>query len=294
MTGEQWVSLIDTAGISFTSKGVMVKGHVTFGDWLSAGERFRDFVTAIDASVAMAWGDWLLIGEEHFPGEYSQGLDLVQPVSHDPAMNPKAESTLNNYRWVAKNTPHWMRGLPGLGFRHYADALRIKAEEERYAFLMNASQNGWSVRRAAQELPPRENDTTPLPGTTADAKFELEVENHVLRQELAERQAALEETDGNIEKARDILEDVAYDLPEAQAEQVRKALDYLKPVVVKSEFISLVGQAVDLYREGRYSEMVFIMDQLGEMYSELFSARAEVVLNGKIIDAETGEVLEDA
>src|SRR5262245_35800074 len=125
-------TLTTTGGITFTSTGLDLDTlrlaqdetpQITFEAWLQAGLSFRQFGSTIDAAVAFCYGDWLNLGEDALKAEeYSQGLDVVLPLNSDDLHLQRADKTIWQYKRLARETPRWMRGLPGLSQRHYLDA----------------------------------------------------------------------------------------------------------------------------------------------------------------------------
>lgn len=280
-------------GLTFTPTGLEVPDNYTFTaeEWLQAGLSFRQFVSTVDAAIAFCWGDWLNFGEDALGEAYAQGFEVILPINPDDFQLQRAEKTIYQYRRLARETPKWMRGLPGLSARHYLDAIRISNHEARYEHLVKASVEGWSVRGAAKELPPLAGELSP-PATRDDVNHELTVQNHRLQHELDVKQAMMDEASGNISQARDILEHVVEELPVEQAEQIQKALGYLRPMVVRSEFVELVGQAIDLYDRGEIGAMVEVMERLRELRQEMVqspvgheaqSARAELASDEDVI-----------
>jgi hypothetical protein len=297
-------ALTTSNNLTFTSTGLEVPDNYlpTAEEWLQAGLSFRQFVSTIDAAVAFCYGDWLNLGEQVLGEDYAQGFEVVLPINPDDFQLQRAEKTIYQYRSLARETPRWMRGLPGLSARHYLNAIRIPDLVARYEHLVQASVQGWSVRRAAQELP--NGELPQLPATKDDLNHQLTVENHHLQHELDVNRAMIEEASGNIGEARSILEHVVDELPTEQAEQVQKALSYLKPVI-RSEFVELVDVAIDLYDRGEIGAMVEVMERLKVLRREMtcieLSARADcascpvgddiITVNGKI--EHRGEWLEN-
>jgi hypothetical protein len=283
----QTSTLTTSNGLTFTPIGLKIQdGYTpTVEQWLQAGLSFRQFVSTIDAAVAFCYGDWLNLGEQVLGEDYAQGFEVILPINPDDIQLQRAEKTIYQYRRLARETPQWMRGLPGLSARHYLDAIRIPDLQSRYGHLVKVSTAGWSVRRAAQELPSPDGEVPP-PATKDDVNHQLTIENHSLQQKLDVQQAMLDRTSTNIEQVRDILEIMVEDLPTAQAEQARRALEYLQPVVVNSEFFDLVGQAIDLYDRGEMAAMVEVMERLKELREEMTttqSARTDgdiILVNG--------------
>lgn len=283
-------ALITSNGLAFTPTGLEASTHVTFDQWLQAGLSFRSFVSTIDAAVAFCYGDWLNYGEDHFPDEYSQGLDVVLPINASELQVQPADKTIYEYKRLSREYPkeeNW-RGLPGLSKRHYIDAIRIKDKEARHEHLVQASVNSWSVRKAAEQLPPPRGGEV-LPPTQADINFELEKKNYRLEHELAKRQALLDETASGISEARDILAGVVDDLPPFQAERVQQAIERLRPAVVDSELVELAVEVVRLYEAGAMGEMVAVIERLKEVLSTVQSARADseiITVNGRVVNRE--------
>lgn len=278
-------ALTTSNGLTFTPTGLeVIDGFTpTAEQWLQAGLSFRQFVSTIDAAVAFCYGDWLNLGEQVLGEDYAQGFDVILPINPADWELQRAEKTIYQYRRLARETPKWMRGLPGLSARHYLNAIRITDPRERYEHLVQASVNGWSVRRASQELPAL--DSGPVPATRDDINHQLVVENGHLQHELDVHRALMSEASGNVEQARDILEHVVETLPAQQAQQVQQALGYLRPVVVRSEFVELVGQAIDLYDKGDMAAMVEVMERLRELRREMVGQTTDsIVVNGKVED----------
>lgn len=85
-------------------------------------------------------GDWLVYGQERYPGKYRRAME-------ETGLDYK---TLRNYAWIARRFPASERN-PRLSFQHHAEVASL-APEERRSWLDRAAQEGWSRNRLRHEL----------------------------------------------------------------------------------------------------------------------------------------------
>lgn len=267
-------ALITSNHLAFTSTGLKPDSHpITEEEWLQAGYDFRQYCNTNDATEGLLWGAWLNFGKRKFGEAYSQGYDLVLSPDPDDRRSHYATKTIWQYEYTSEHIPPYLWGLAGVSHRHYFDAAtRLKDKTELCEHLIKVSQLGLSVRAALKLLPPSERKQTSRPASYPDdINHELTVENHKLRNELDVHRALIDEAESSIEQARGILVDVVDELSVEQAKRVQQAIDCLTPVVVRSEFVELVGQAIDLYDRGEITAMVDVMERLRILRKEMLN-----------------------
>jgi hypothetical protein len=85
-------------------------------------------------------GDWLVYGQERYPGTYRQAMEETG-LDYE---------TLRNYAWISRRFPASERH-PGLSFQHHVEVASL-APEERRRWLDRAAREGWSRNRLRREL----------------------------------------------------------------------------------------------------------------------------------------------
>ncbi|MCK2216181.1 LmbU family transcriptional regulator [Actinomadura sp. ATCC 31491] len=107
-----------------------------FESWCRIGQQIR----RISDSSCWWLADWLVYGEEQFPGRY-------QVVCEETSLSYQ---TLRNYAWVARKFPP-SRRRDSLSLQHHAEAASLP-EAEQDLWLARAERESWSARRLRQEL----------------------------------------------------------------------------------------------------------------------------------------------
>ncbi|MFC7721116.1 LmbU family transcriptional regulator [Nonomuraea recticatena] len=107
-----------------------------FESWCRIGQQIR----RISDSSCWWLADWLVYGEEQFPGRY-------QVVCDETSLSYQ---TLRNYAWVARKFPP-SRRRDSLSLQHHAEAASLPGAEQDL-WLARAEREGWSARRLRQEL----------------------------------------------------------------------------------------------------------------------------------------------
>ncbi|WP_345570302.1 LmbU family transcriptional regulator [Nonomuraea rosea] len=105
-----------------------------------AWERIGDQLGVIGNSSAWWLGDWLVYGEESFPGRYRLAISQTN-LSY---------KTLRNYAWVARNVP-MSRRRDTLSLQHHAQVAALSADEQE-RWLARAEEEGWPQSRLRKEL----------------------------------------------------------------------------------------------------------------------------------------------
>lgn len=288
-------TLTTTNGLAFTSTGLEVysDNEPTLEGWYNAGVDFKRFCDTHEAVEKLLWGAWLNYGKHKFGDGYAIGYDVViAPELDNPTHAPK---TIWQYEYTSANVPLHLWGLPGVSHRHYFDAvtrLRDKSNEEYgpatilAEHLANVSSNRWTVRQALAQLPPSgrqlQPPNEPLPGFVSDINHQLTVENHRLQRELEATRIVMTQADDNISEAVSLLEDVLPDLPEMAQSKVTQAMSYLRTITVRYELIDMIFKAIDYRREGNFSKMDEVMEQIDKMRSEV--SDGTITVNGTEYD----------
>lgn len=116
--------------------GLELPGHLSFNAWQDVGQ---SLVAIMDSSV---WwlADWLVFGQEHYPGRYD---DAIRRTSLD-------YQTLRNYAWVARRLS-LPRRRDTLSFAHHAEVAALPAPEQDY-WLQQAERYQWSRNILRREL----------------------------------------------------------------------------------------------------------------------------------------------
>jgi hypothetical protein len=117
-----------------------VELHIPAGLGFESWRRIGDQIRRISDSSCWWLADWLVYGEEQFPGRY-------QVVCEETSLRYQ---TLRNYAWVARKFPP-SRRRDSLSLQHHAEAASLP-EPEQDLWLARAEREGWSARRLRQEL----------------------------------------------------------------------------------------------------------------------------------------------
>ena len=128
--------------------GYQLPSLTDLNTWLEIGQQLDELheQQARRLSAVYWWiGDWLLFGEEHFPDEYSQGLDDFQRRYGD--------ETLRNMRWVASKIPPVNR-LTDLSWPKHRIVAMLSASEQAEV-LKTASEEEWTVSELREEAKQR-------------------------------------------------------------------------------------------------------------------------------------------
>ncbi|MFE0153537.1 LmbU family transcriptional regulator [Nonomuraea sp. NPDC059007] len=107
---------------------------------LDSWERIGDQLYVIGNCAAWWLGDWLVYGQDSFPGRYRQAM----------AKSSLSYKTLRNYAWIARNVPV-SRRRDTLSVQHHAQVAAFP-EEEQEAWLARAHQGKWSLSRLRSEI----------------------------------------------------------------------------------------------------------------------------------------------
>lgn len=152
--------------------GLRVPDHeeVPFAEWERLGSR----LSIMEKGVQFAVGDWLNEIEERFGEEAAQAVDASQ----------WRESTVSNYRWVAKSVPKSVRMMDaGLSFKHHQVLARYPARTQK-RWLKRAANDGdpWTVARLKAAL--LEGEDLPIVGwrllvTCEDAQQRLDLKTQL-------------------------------------------------------------------------------------------------------------------
>jgi len=126
----------DGERVMLSGSGLQLPRQLPFERWLGIGWR----LCAVSTSTAWCLGDWLVFGENTYPGRYRQA---VEQTSLD-------YQTLRNYAWVAKRFA-FSRRRDTLSFGHHAEVAAL-AEAEQDFWLRKAEQHQWPVKRLRREV----------------------------------------------------------------------------------------------------------------------------------------------
>ena len=133
--------------------GLELPGRLSFDAWQDVG---RHLAAIIDTS---AWwlADWLVFGQEHYPGRYD---DAIRKTSLD-------YQTLRNYAWVARRIS-LPRRRDTLSFAHHAEVAALPFPEQDY-WLRQAERYQWSRNILRRELRASLKDRKQQPQNARDA-----------------------------------------------------------------------------------------------------------------------------
>ncbi|WCD86486.1 hypothetical protein KPP03845_102836 [Streptomyces xanthophaeus] len=107
---------------------------------LSEWKRFGRHLFLIADSSCWWLGDWLIFGQETYPGRYRQAME-------ETCLDYK---TLRNYAWIARRFPASERH-PKVSFQHHAEVASLEPAK-RAMWLERAAQEGWSRNALRQHL----------------------------------------------------------------------------------------------------------------------------------------------
>ncbi|MFJ2833625.1 LmbU family transcriptional regulator [Streptomyces sp. NPDC087263] len=120
---------IPVNGLTATRRtGLALPSDLSLAEWSHLGQQIH----VIADSSAWWLGDWLVFGQEHYPGHYRR---TVEQTSLD-------YQTLRNYAWVARKFSPGRR-WGKLSFQHHAEVAAVP-EAEQDAWLTQAEEGGWS------------------------------------------------------------------------------------------------------------------------------------------------------
>jgi hypothetical protein len=116
--------------------GLQLPPKLSFEAWLVVG---RQLSVVVDSS-AWCQGDWLIYGEDVYPGRYREAIERT-------CLDYK---TLRNYAWVARRFPV-SRRRDMLSFGHHAEVAGLPEPEQDY-WLRKAEEFGWSRNQTRREV----------------------------------------------------------------------------------------------------------------------------------------------
>jgi hypothetical protein len=116
--------------------GLRLPRKFSFETWLAVGQQLAT------AASSSSWclGDWLVYGEDIFPGRYREAIELT-------SLDYK---TLRNYAWVTRRFP-MSRRRDTLSFGHHAEVAALPRPEQDY-WLRKADELGWSRNQMRREV----------------------------------------------------------------------------------------------------------------------------------------------
>ncbi|MFG2229843.1 LmbU family transcriptional regulator [Streptomyces sp. NPDC048723] len=107
---------------------------------LNEWKRLGKHLYLITDSSSWWLGDWLIFGQDTYPGRYRQAME-------ETLLEYK---TLRNYAWIARRFPAAERH-PEVSFQHHAEVASLEPAE-RAMWLERAAQGGWSRNTLRQHL----------------------------------------------------------------------------------------------------------------------------------------------
>jgi hypothetical protein len=129
--------------------GLELPPYLTYDAWQSVGRQL-----SVIADTSAWWlGDWLVFGQEHYPGRYG---DAIEKTCLD-------YQTLRNYAWVARRFS-LSRRRDKLSFAHHAEVAALPEHEQDY-WLRMAEHDQWSRNLLRRELRASLRDRGQEPGT---------------------------------------------------------------------------------------------------------------------------------
>ncbi|MFZ3493768.1 LmbU family transcriptional regulator [Streptomyces sp. 5.8] len=131
---------------------------------LAEWKRFGKHLYLIADSSSWWLGDWLIFGQDMYPGRYRQAME-------ETSLDYK---TLRNYAWIARRFPAAERH-PKVSFQHHAEVASLEPAK-RAMWLERAAQEGWSRNTLRQHL--RQAALTG-PADTADEREDKQVQLQV-------------------------------------------------------------------------------------------------------------------
>lgn len=116
--------------------GLRLPRRLSFEAWLALGRQ----LSIVADSSAWCLGDWLIYGENVYPGRYRYAIERT-------SLDYK---TLRNYAWVARRFPV-SRRRDMLSFGHHAEVAGLPQPEQDY-WLRKAEEFGWSRNQTRREV----------------------------------------------------------------------------------------------------------------------------------------------
>ncbi|MFC8723410.1 LmbU family transcriptional regulator [Kitasatospora sp. NPDC057198] len=107
---------------------------------LTEWKRLGKHLYLITDSSSWWLGDWLIFGQDTYPGRYRQAMEETR-------LDYK---TLRNYAWIARRFPVTERH-PEVSFQHHAEVASLEPEK-RAMWLDRAARKGWSRNALRQHL----------------------------------------------------------------------------------------------------------------------------------------------
>ncbi len=107
---------------------------------LAEWKRFGKHLYLIADSSSWWLGDWLIFGQDMYPGRYRQAME-------ETCLDYK---TLRNYAWIARRFPAAERH-PKVSFQHHAEVASLEPAK-RTMWLERAAQEGWSRNTLRQHV----------------------------------------------------------------------------------------------------------------------------------------------
>ncbi|MFE5908486.1 LmbU family transcriptional regulator [Streptomyces wedmorensis] len=107
---------------------------------LAEWKRLGKHLYLIADSSSWWLGDWLIFGQDAYPGRYRQAMEETR-------LDYK---TLRNYAWIARRFPTTERH-PKVSFQHHAEVASLEPAK-RAMWLERAAQEGWSRNALRQHL----------------------------------------------------------------------------------------------------------------------------------------------
>lgn len=107
---------------------------------LTEWKRLGKHLYLITDSSSWWLGDWLVFGQDAYPGRYRQAMEETR-------LDYK---TLRNYAWIARRFPAAERH-PEVSFQHHAEVASLDPSK-RAMWLERAAQEGWSRNALRQHL----------------------------------------------------------------------------------------------------------------------------------------------
>ncbi|MFJ7268767.1 LmbU family transcriptional regulator [Streptomyces sp. NPDC099050] len=107
---------------------------------LAEWKRFGKHLYLIADSSSWWLGDWLIFGQDMYPGRYRQAME-------ETGLDYK---TLRNYAWIARRFPAAERH-PKVSFQHHAEVASLEPAK-RAMWLERAAQEGWSRNTLRQHV----------------------------------------------------------------------------------------------------------------------------------------------
>ncbi|MDX2078696.1 MAG: hypothetical protein SFZ02_19850 [bacterium] len=153
---------IDIGNFRVLATGLQIADGVDVEEWQAFGQHIRMMETSIQWII----GDWLAYGERVYGKTYQEVAELTGYTYE----------TLRNLVWVVRQFDLSSRN-DKLSFGHHQTALALCDGNGKVAFdwLQSASDNGWSIKKMADEIKGVPPALPPVKGRMAKfwANFEL-------------------------------------------------------------------------------------------------------------------------